>query len=121
MRCSAAPLSLSAAVTSGRAADRGARKSRVLLSDHSAIIESGAYMLYTVRPVAAQEDLGVAFATAVGCTGTNPQIADCLRNASVAALLAAQGNLNTSPTTGTTILPQGWRTRSAVAVSTACQ
>jgi len=74
---------------------------------HAAIIESGAYMLYTVRPVAAQEDLGVAFATGVGCTGTNPQIADCLRNAPVAALLAAQGNLNTSPTTGTTILPQG--------------
>ena len=74
---------------------------------HAAIIESGAYMLFTVRPVAAQEALGVAFATAVGCTGTNPQIADCLRNAPVAALLAAQGNLNTSPTTGTTILPQG--------------
>ena len=35
VRCSAAPLSLSAAVTSGRAADRGARTSRVLLSGHS--------------------------------------------------------------------------------------
>jgi para-nitrobenzyl esterase len=74
---------------------------------HAAIIESGAYMLFTVRPVAAQEALGVAFATAVGCTGINPQIAACLRNAPVAALLAAQGNINTSPTAGTTILPQG--------------
>ena len=74
---------------------------------HAAIIESGAYMLFTVRPVAAQEALGVAFTTAVGCTGTNPQIAACLRNAPVAALLAAQGIINTSPTAGTTILPQG--------------
>ena len=73
----------------------------------AAIIESGAYMLFGVRPVAAQEALGVAFATAVGCTGTNPQIADCLRNTPVTALLAAQGNINTSPTAGTTILPQG--------------
>jgi para-nitrobenzyl esterase len=78
---------------------------------HAAIIESGAYMLFTVRPVAAQEALGVALATAVGCTGTNPQIVACLRNAPVTTLLAAQGGLgssfNTSPTTGTTILPQG--------------
>jgi para-nitrobenzyl esterase len=74
---------------------------------HAAIVESGAYMLFTVRPVAAQEALGVAFATAVGCAGINPQIAACLRNAPVTALLAAQGNINTSPTAGTTILPQG--------------
>jgi para-nitrobenzyl esterase len=74
---------------------------------HAAIIESGAYMLFTVRPVAAQEALGVAFATAVGCTGTNEQIAACLRNTPFAALLAAQGIINTSPTSGTTILPQG--------------
>jgi len=74
---------------------------------HAAIIESGAYMLFTVRPVAAQEALGVAFATAVGCTGTNAQIAACLRNTSVATLVAAQGIINTSPTAGTTILPQG--------------
>src|SRR5262252_8791238 len=73
----------------------------------AAIIESGAYMLFTVRSVAAQEALGVTFAAAVGCTGTNPQIAACLRNAPVAALLAAQGIVNTSPTAGTTILPQG--------------
>jgi para-nitrobenzyl esterase len=68
-------------------------------------------MLFTVRPVAAQEALGVALATAVGCTGTNPQIVACLRNAPVTTFLAAQGGLgspfNTSPTTGTTILQQG--------------
>jgi para-nitrobenzyl esterase len=74
---------------------------------HAAIIESGAYMLFTVRPVAAQETLGVAFATTVGCTGTNTQIAACLRDAPVTTLLAAQGEINTSPTAGTTILPQG--------------
>ena len=74
---------------------------------HAAIIESGAYMLFTVRAVAAQEALGVAFATAVGCTGANPQIAACLRNTPVAALVAAQGVINTSPTVGTTILPLG--------------
>jgi para-nitrobenzyl esterase len=74
---------------------------------HAAIIESGAYMLFDVLPVAAQEALGAEFATAVGCTGTNPQIAACLRNAPVAALVAAQGIINTSPTSGTTILPQG--------------
>jgi para-nitrobenzyl esterase len=71
------------------------------------IIESGAYMLFTVRPVAAQEALGVSFATTVGCTGMNPQIAACLRNAPFATLLAAQGGINTSPTSGTTILPLG--------------
>jgi para-nitrobenzyl esterase len=74
---------------------------------HAAIIESGAYMLFDVQPVAAQEALGVSFATAVGCTGTNPQIAACLRSTPVATLLADQGIINTSPTAGTTILPQG--------------
>jgi para-nitrobenzyl esterase len=74
---------------------------------HAAIIESGAYMLFTVRPVAAQDALGVSFATAVGCTGMDPQIAACLRNVPFATLLAAQGSINTSPTAGTTILPQG--------------
>jgi len=73
----------------------------------AAIIESGAYMLFTVRSVAAQEALGVSLATAVGCTGMNPQIAACLRNAPFATLLAAQGGINTSPTSGTTILPLG--------------
>src|SRR5260370_35379633 len=48
---------------------------------HAAIIEGGAYMLFNVQPVVAQEALGVKFATAVGCTGTNAQIAACLRNA----------------------------------------
>jgi para-nitrobenzyl esterase len=63
-------------------------------------------MLSTVRSVAAQEALGVAFATRVGCS-TNPQIAACLRNVKLADLLAAQGVIDTSPTAGTTILPQG--------------
>jgi para-nitrobenzyl esterase len=72
---------------------------------HAAIIESGAYMLFTVRSVAAQEALGVKFANAVGCT--NSQIAACLRNTPFAALLAEQGIINTSPTAGTTILPLG--------------
>ena len=67
--------------------------------------------LFTVPAVAAQEALGVSFATALGCTGMDQQIAACLRNAPVAALLAAQGILESggraSPTAGTTILPQG--------------
>ncbi len=74
---------------------------------HAAIIESGAYMVFDIQSVAAQEALGVAFATAVGCTGTNTQIAACLRSIPFAALVAAQGVINTSPTSGTTILPQG--------------
>src|SRR5215470_17719385 len=73
----------------------------------AAIIESGAYMLFSVRSVAANEAMGAAFAPAVGCTGTNTHIAACLRNTPVAALVAAQGITNTSPTAGTTILPQG--------------
>ena len=74
---------------------------------HAAIIESGAYMLFDIQAVAAQEALGVTFATAVGCTGTNQQIAACLRSAPVATLIADQGIINTSPTSGTTILPVG--------------
>jgi para-nitrobenzyl esterase len=74
---------------------------------HAAIIESGAYMLFDIQAVAAQEALGAKFATAVGCTGTNQQIAACLRSAPVATLLADQGIINTSPTAGTTILPVG--------------
>jgi para-nitrobenzyl esterase len=74
---------------------------------HAAIIESGAYMLFNIQSVAAQEALGVKFATTLGCTGTNSQVAACLRAQTVAAILAAQGIINTSPTSGTTILPQG--------------
>ena len=58
---------------------------------HAAIIESGATGLFTVPAVAAQQALGVSFATALGCTAWDQQIAACLRNAPVAALLAAQG------------------------------
>ncbi len=60
---------------------------------HAAIIESGATGLFTVPAVAAAQALGVTFATALGCTGWDQQIAACLRNAPVAALLAAQGVL----------------------------
>ena len=74
---------------------------------HAAIIESGAYMLFDIQSVAAQEALGAQFATGVGCTGTTTQIATCLRNTPVASLVAAQGIINPSPTAGTTILPQG--------------
>jgi para-nitrobenzyl esterase len=78
---------------------------------HAAIIESGATGLFTVPAVAAQEALGVSFATALGCGGIDPQIATCLRNTPVAALLAKQGILESggkvSPTVGTMILPQG--------------
>ncbi|MDN5003798.1 carboxylesterase/lipase family protein [Bradyrhizobium sp. GCM10027634] len=78
----------------------------------AAIIESGAYALHTIPSVAAQEASGIAFATKLNCTGVNSQIAACLRNAPLAALLASQGILQTGglllPTAGTTILPQGW-------------
>jgi para-nitrobenzyl esterase len=79
---------------------------------HAAVIESGATGLFTVPAVAAQQARGVSFATALGCTGMDPQIAACLRNAPVAALLAAQGileigGIRVAPTAGTMILPQG--------------
>lgn len=74
---------------------------------HAAIVESGAYMLFTVPSLAAQEAKGAAFATAVGCTGTNAAIAACLRNVPVATLLADQGIIATAPTAGVRTLPQG--------------
>lgn len=78
---------------------------------HAAIVESGATGLFTVPAVAAQETRGASFATALGCTGFDQQIAACLRNAPVAALLAKQGLLQDSGrgllTAGTTILPHG--------------
>jgi para-nitrobenzyl esterase len=78
---------------------------------HAAIVESGATGMFTVPAVAAQQALGVSFATALGCTGFDQQIAACLRNAPVAALLSAQGIIETGGrgllTAGTTILPQG--------------
>jgi para-nitrobenzyl esterase len=74
---------------------------------HRAIVESGAYMLFDIKGLAAQEALGAKFAAAVGCTGTNAQIAACLRAAPVATLLADQGVINTSPTSGVATLPQG--------------
>lgn len=74
---------------------------------HAAIVESGAYMIFNIKSLAAQEAVGTNFATAVGCTGTNTQIAACLRNAPVASLVNAQGIINTSPTKGVPTLPLG--------------
>jgi para-nitrobenzyl esterase len=74
---------------------------------HQAIIESGAYMLFTVPSLATQETRGAAFAAALGCTGTNPLIASCLRAAPVAAILANQGLISTAPTSGVPTLPLG--------------
>jgi para-nitrobenzyl esterase len=70
-----------------------------------AIVESGAYMLFTVRSLAAQEALGTTFAMAVGCSSGD--IATCLRGVPVATLLADQGFINTSPTSGVPTLPLG--------------
>lgn len=72
-----------------------------------AIVESGAYMLFTVQSLAAQEAAGAKFVTAVGCTETsNAAIAACLRNVPVATLLANEGANGASPTAGVATLPQ---------------
>jgi para-nitrobenzyl esterase len=72
-----------------------------------AIVESGAYMLFDIQGLAAQEALGAKFAAAVGCTGSDAAIAACLRAAPVTTLLEDQGIINTSPTSGVATLPQG--------------
>jgi para-nitrobenzyl esterase len=73
----------------------------------AAIVESGAYMLFTVPTLAAQETKGAAFATAIGCTGTQAAVAACLRGAPVAAIIADQGIIGTAPTKGVPTLPLG--------------
>jgi len=80
---------------------------------HAAIVESGAYMLFDLPPLAAQEALGTKFAMAVaaanptvmGCSSND--VAECLRGAPVASLIANQGVINTSPTSGVPTLPLG--------------
>jgi para-nitrobenzyl esterase len=76
----------------------------------SAIIESGAYMLHDVP----SEDVygaifGAGFDAVLGCT--QPNDAACLRAASVASILIAQGEVfganGISPDFGTKILPSG--------------
>jgi para-nitrobenzyl esterase len=76
----------------------------------SAIIESGAYMLHDVP----SEDVygaifGARFDAVLGCT--QPNDAACLRAASVASILIAQGEVfganGISPDFGTKILPSG--------------
>ncbi len=75
---------------------------------HQAIIESGAYMLFTVPSLAVQEAKGAAFAAALGCTMRgNTGIAACLRSASVTTILARQGIIGTAPTAGVPTLPLG--------------
>ena len=76
-----------------------------------AIIESGSYA-FTLPSLAAADAKGVAFATAVGCSGTD--VADCLRALPVSAIVA-QENPSSSvaaplgsqfqPNVGTAILP----------------
>ena len=72
-----------------------------------AIVESGGYMIFNILPLAVQEALGAKFATAVGCTGTPIEIDVCLHLQPAAALVAAQGIINTAPTKGVATLPQG--------------
>jgi len=72
---------------------------------HQAIIESGAYMLFDVPSLATQEAAGATFATKAGCTGTDAEIAACLRALPVATLLAT--TFSTQPTSGVATLPQG--------------
>ncbi len=73
-----------------------------------AIIESGAYMLHDVPSEAVYGAIfGQAFDALLGCT--QPNDADCLRAASVASILAAQGEVfganGISPDFGSKILP----------------
>ena len=75
----------------------------------SAIVESGAYMLHDVPSEAVYGAIfGAGFDAAVGCT--QPNDAACLRTASVASILAAQGEVfganGISPDFGTKVLPR---------------
>jgi para-nitrobenzyl esterase len=75
----------------------------------SAIIESGAYMLHDVpSEVVYGAIFGAGFDAALGCT--QPNDAACLRAASVASILAAQGEVfaanGISPDFGTKVLPR---------------
>jgi para-nitrobenzyl esterase len=72
----------------------------------SAIVESGAYMLFNVAGLATQETRGATFAKAAGCdpTQSTAQVAACLRGLPVATLLAT--TFSPQPTAGTRELPQ---------------
>jgi para-nitrobenzyl esterase len=75
----------------------------------SAIIESGAYMLHDVPSEAVYGAIfGAGFDAVLGCT--QPNDAACLRAASVASILTAQGEVfganGISPDFGTKILPR---------------
>jgi para-nitrobenzyl esterase len=79
----------------------------------AAIIESGGYMLHDVPSQSKyQSAFGAAFDTALGCTP--PSDGECLRNASVSAILSAQqsvfGSGGIAPDTGTRILPSSLNT-----------
>jgi para-nitrobenzyl esterase len=76
----------------------------------SAIIESGAYMLHDVPSEGVYGAIfGGGFDAVLGCT--QPNDASCLRSASVASILTAQGEVfganGISPDFGTKILPSG--------------
>jgi para-nitrobenzyl esterase len=73
-----------------------------------AIVESGAYMIFSILPLAKQEALGALFEAKVNCTtGNSALVASCVRKVPVATLLAQQGVINTAPTSGVPTLPQG--------------
>jgi para-nitrobenzyl esterase len=60
---------------------------------HGAIIESGAYS--RSYPTQAQaQTAGATFAASVGCTGSNKQVAACLRSISAVDLVTDQDNAN---------------------------
>jgi para-nitrobenzyl esterase len=76
----------------------------------SAIIESGAYMLHDVPSEGVYGAIfGAGFDAVLGCT--QPNDAACLRAASVASILSAQGEVfganGISPDFGTKVLPSG--------------
>jgi para-nitrobenzyl esterase len=73
---------------------------------HGAIVESGAYMLFDVAGLATQEARGAVFATNAGCTGTDAEVAACLRALPVATLLATTP-FTAQPTSGVPTLPLG--------------
>lgn len=79
-----------------------------------AIVQSGPD---TTGTLAANETLGSTFASNVGCTGSNANVAACLRSLPVGALIGAQAALppgpmgvTFKPTTGGAVLPQPAKT-----------
>jgi para-nitrobenzyl esterase len=62
---------------------------------HRAIFQS---VIQEPKPLPTAESIGASFAFAVGCgSGATPAVAQCLRNLSVAQIMALQGNYLTGP------------------------